>query len=64
MHVIRKEDELAYSLLMDKIAYCGYFESGKAVKSMNLDIPPTDLRELSEAIGMPVGQVVLDKLYY
>jgi hypothetical protein len=62
MHVIDKEEERDYALLMDKVAYCGYLESGKAVKNMNLEVAPTDLRELSEAIGMAVGQIVLDKV--
>ena len=61
MHVIRKEEEKEYALLMDKIAYCGYLESGKAVSALN-KTDFDDLKPIAEAIGMAVGQVVLDKV--
>jgi hypothetical protein len=61
MHIVSKEEEGQYGLLMDRIAYCGFLESGKAVKDVN-KVDFEDLRPLSEAIGMAVGQIVLDKV--
>jgi hypothetical protein len=61
MHVIRKEEEKDYSLFVDKLAYCTYLHSGKAVKDVAMDVKPEELKGIAEAVGMAVGQVVLDK---
>lgn len=61
MHVLNADEEGRYGLFMDKISYCSYTESMKAVESLNVTEFDT-IKPHSQAIGMAVGQVVLDKV--